>query len=327
MIGEKITILRNVLGDYWQTGDEYLFYCKRCGHHKRKLSVNVEKNVFKCWVCGYRGDNVRYLIKKYGTQSQAEAWGEMFGETELSSWEDQIRHGMGEGFDEEEEEQVDIELPKEFISLCNKKLPLSTRAMKKYLKSRGLKKKDFLYWRIGCCLDGDYSGRVIFPSFDRYGTLNYFVSRKYDDDWNAYKNPDVPKNRIIFNELMLDFNSPITVVEGVFDAIVAGENSVPILGTTLDEETKLFENIVRYDTPVYLALDHDAEQKRYKQKKSKYDRVIEKLLAYDVDTYKIDTSGYKDVGVMTRQTFMRRKDRAIYLNADSGVLLDAIGKI
>ena len=41
--GKKRSILRNVLGYYHQAGDELLFACPKCNHHKNKLSVNIER--------------------------------------------------------------------------------------------------------------------------------------------------------------------------------------------------------------------------------------------------------------------------------------------
>ena len=62
--------------------------------------------------------------------------------------------------------------------------------------------------------------------------LNYFVTRTYDNDWRKYLNPKASRD-IVFNHLYLDFDEPLTIVEGVFDAIKAGENSVPLLGSTI----------------------------------------------------------------------------------------------
>ena len=99
------------------------------------------------------------------------------------------------------------------------------------------------------------------------------------------------------------------LVEGVFDAIVAGENAVPILGSTLKEQSKLFQKIVQNDTAVYFALDPDADSKAYK--------IMQKLLQYDVDVYKVDLTGFADVGEMTMGQFQERKGQATWVNPDS----------
>ena len=72
---EKIEILVDVLGSYYHEGKKQLmFHCPKCEHRKKKLSVNVEKNMFKCWVCGFSGRNIFRVIKRYGTYSNKKKW-------------------------------------------------------------------------------------------------------------------------------------------------------------------------------------------------------------------------------------------------------------
>ena len=97
----------------------------------------------------------------------------------------------------------------------------------------------------------------------------------------------------------------MVVVEGVFDAIVAG-NAVPILGSTISERSKLFREIVKHDTPVYIALDADAEKKAM--------ILIKQLMEYGVELYKIDLGSFSDVGEMTREEFNNRKKEAPLMN-------------
>ena len=94
------------------------------------------------------------------------------------------------------------------------------------------------------------------------------------------------------------------LVEGVFDAIVAG-NAVPILGSTLRADSVINQKIVYHDTPVYLAFDEDAQKKE--------NQVIRMLIKYDIELYKIDTTGYDDVGSMSREVFEQRKTARLLL--------------
>ncbi len=41
------------------------FYAQPAKVQKRKLSVNFDKNVFKCWVCKYSGKDVKILIRDH----------------------------------------------------------------------------------------------------------------------------------------------------------------------------------------------------------------------------------------------------------------------
>lgn len=291
---KKIKILYNVFGEYYQSRDEYLFYCPKCEHHKKKLSVNIEKDKYKCWICDYRGNTVSRLINRWGSFSQQQAWAELTSGFTSSSLEN-----LFSDVEEKEEKQI-LDLPEGFQTLASDNGSLASLPVKKYLRSRGLNNKDILKWKIGYCSHGEYEGRVIIPSFDSDGDLSFFVARSYNDDWKKYKNPKASKN-IIFNELYVDWSTDLTIVEGVFDAIIAG-NSVPILGSTLPEKHKLFEKIVENDTPVFIALDPDAEKKSLD--------LIQKLIQYDVEVHKVDIEPYNDVAEMSKEEFRKRKSEA-----------------
>lgn len=299
---EKISILKSIFGRSYKSGEEYLFFCKKCNHEKRKLSINIEKDVWKCWICDYRGTNLTRLVKRYGTFLQRQEWEKYVDVLDLSfSLEDLFKTK-----EEEEEQEVLLELPKEFISLANKNLPMTSVDPLNYLRNRGVTKKDILKWKIGYCNRGEYEGRVIIPSFNDEGDINYFIARSYGKSWPPYKNPNVSKD-IIFNQLYVDFKNDLVLVEGVFDAINA-MNAVPILGSSLREDSKLFQEIVKWDTTVYVALDPDAEKKTI--------ALIKNLMLYGVEVYKIDVTGYKDIGEMPKEEFKKRKENSSKFTED-----------
>lgn len=301
---EKLEIIKEMLGSCYKSGEEHLFHCPKCDHDKKKLSVNIDKNVWKCWICDYRGNNLSRLVKRHGTFLQKQEWLKYTNTIDISS-------SLEDLFDnkEEEEEKVKIDLPKEFCSLANKNLPLSSKEPLKYLHSRGITDKDIVKWKIGYCKKGEYKNRIIVPSFNEDGDLNYFIARAYGKEWPPYKNPNVSKD-IIFNQLYIDFKNDLVLVEGVFDAVKA-ENAVPILGSSLREDSKLFEEIVKWDTTIYVALDPDAERKAMK--------LIQSLLLYGIEVYKIDVTGYKDVGEMSKEEFKKRKSEAKPITNDTFV--------
>ena len=309
---EKLRIIRDILGGYRQSSSEFLFACPFCGHHKKKMSVNFGINCFKCWVCDSRGKNLYRLVRKFGNYQQKQKWLELDGRLDLSEF-DQMFMEMND----EEIEQV-TELPPHFVSLCNKHLPISSQRPLEYLYDRGITKKEILIWKIGFCTEGRYSGRIIVPSFNNAGNLNYFIARSYVGHRMKYLNPSISKN-VIFNELFVDWNEPVILVEGLFDAITAGQNAIPILGSTLREESKLFQAIVLNDSPVYLALDEDA------QKKS--DFMIKTLFRYDVDIKVIDTTNVEDVGSMSKEQFNKRFASAHEPDLDDINFLNQLAKI
>ena len=299
----KISILKKVMGSCYHSGDEVLFFCPKCKHHKKKLSVNLDKNKFQCWVCGFRGNNVRRLIRRFGSFTQQQEWAKIDDSIEIASFDDI--------FSTEQEPEINVEqvisLPEEFKTLCSKSLSLASKPILRFLYERGVSNDEIVKWKIGYCPSGEYKERVIIPSFNEDGDVNYFVARTYGKDWMKYKNPPASRD-IIFNELYVDFDDDLVIVEGVFDAIVAG-NAVPILGSSLKEDSKLLKKVVEHDTPVYIALDPDVETKAM--------RLIKKMLTLDIEVYKIDIAPYDDVGEMTRREFNKRKREAQLMTNDS----------
>ncbi|HCI69236.1 MAG TPA: hypothetical protein DHV30_01000, partial [Balneola sp.] len=253
---EAKRILNEVLGYFKESGQELLFKCPSCNHHKRKLSVNLDKNAFKCWICDYRGRNLRRLVRRYGSYVQLSKWDKITNRFDLANFADLFMDQP------DREEEIKVELPQEFRTLTSKDRPLISNPAFRYLRERGLSKYDILKWKIGYCYEGQYRNRIIIPSFNDDGDTNYFIARSYSGDSYKYKNPRASKN-IVFNELFIDWDQDLVIVEGVFDAIVAG-NAVPILGSTLRADSRLIQKIVYNDTPVYIALDPDAEAKERK---------------------------------------------------------------
>jgi len=302
---KKLKILTNVLGTGYRTNNEFLFKCPYCDHHKRKFSINLEKGYYKCWVCDTRGKNIYRVIRRFGTNSDKSRWREFTSEIDYNKLEDLFATKI-------EEKQI-LEMPEGFVSLANKDVPPTGFAARNYLRKRNISKQDIVWWKMGYCSGGEYEGRIIIPSFDDEGDLNYFVSRSYDKAYYPkYKNPSVSKN-IIFNDLFVDWSSDIILVEGIFDAIVAGRNAVPILGSTLNQHSVLLRKIVREDAGVYVALDPDAKKKELE--------IIKTLLDFDIEVWKVGIGDYEDVGSMRKEQFKKCLENATLITPDNYLLL------
>ncbi len=299
----KQQILTDVLGLPRRSSEEYLYKCPFCKHHKHKLSVNFDKNVYKCWICNTTGKSIGRLVKLFGSFDAKQQWSYHEDDVDISKFEELFQ---------DKKPQLDtlINLPEEFESLANRTLIDGSEKPLKYLYERGLTREDILKWKIGWCPSGPYYDRIIVPSFNNDGWVNYFISRTFTNAFPKYKNPQASKN-IIFNELYLDWDRPITLVEGVFDAIKA-DNAVPLLGSTLTENSRLFQEIIKRNATVYLALDGDAKKKEMD--------ILEMLLAYDNPVYMVDVDGYNDVGEMTKQEFQKRKKEASLIDQSNYLL-------
>jgi len=139
----------------------------------------------------------------------------------------------------------------------------------KYLQNRGIDWNIIEQYKIGFTEREEddkmrkYSYRVIIPSYNALGELNYWVGRDYlptSDKFalrTKYANPQVKKTEIIFNEEKINWDADITLVEGAFDHIVV-PNSIALLGKALDKDYKLYwELITKANANVNIFLDND----------------------------------------------------------------------
>ena len=180
---EAKKVLHETLGYFTDKGNELLFTCPACNHHKRKFSVNLDKNAYKCWVCDYRGRNIRRIVRRFGSYTQLQKWDQVTNRTDLERFADLFME------QEHRESPQKLELPEEFVSLCTNNIPATGMYALRYLQKRGITETDILRWKIGFCFSGEYRNRIIIPSFDRDGDISYFIARSYSGDSYKYKNP------------------------------------------------------------------------------------------------------------------------------------------
>ena len=87
----KLNILKDILGSHHnESGGQTVFFCPKCNprHHKRKLSINIEKGFFKCWVCDWSGRDLYPIVKRYGKHSQKVTWRDLTNKVEISDFKD-----------------------------------------------------------------------------------------------------------------------------------------------------------------------------------------------------------------------------------------------
>ena len=293
--------------------------CKKSGKAKRKLSVRLDDGLFHCWVCGLKGQNIEYLFKKYAPGLLDDARAARFGKHDINH--------IGSIGDPEEHQDDSVEVPEGFILLASsvEKQDPDVKDTIKYCYDRGLKLKDLWYFKLGTCKHGKYRRRVIFPSFDEEGNINYFTARSIDgSDKMKYINAKVAKKTIIFNELNIDWKKELTLVEGPFDLTKSTQNTACLLGSHLSSDSELFRKIVTNRTPVLLALDPDAKQKSH--------NIAKTLYSYDINVRSVEVPSGRDVGDMTKKEFedltktatgWNQKDRLLHMisNIKSGSIL------
>lgn len=265
---------------------------------KKKLAIRTTDDANHCWTCGWKARSLVPLLRKYGTQEHLNLYNELTGKS-----------GKFDLVTAEIETTQKIELPKDFrlLTLANDIDP-DVKAAWRYVYSRGLSDKDAWYFKFGVSDESRWKRRVIMPSFDSQGNLNYFAARAVDKDRKPkYDNPDIDKNPIVFNEINLDWKKRLTLCEGPFDLVKCPENSTALLGSDLDERHEIFNKILIHNTPIALALDGDMWH-------TKTPKIVKKLQEYNIDVIVVDVRPWGDPGSMSKLEFEKALSEAVHLD-------------
>ena len=217
---------------------------------KKKLSVRLDDYRYHCWVCGIKGKNVWKFISKRKPEINIDPL--LFKKSDTS---------IEENVDNVKEE---LEVPKGLVPVFRNSREPDVLAVKKYLKKRGFTQSSIARWRVMTSPTGKFRRRVFIPSFDANGKINYYVARAIDETSFKYINAKISKHDMVFNEVDIDWNKPLVLVEGVFDAMKSCENTVPILGSTLPYSSRLFQMLMKNQADVVVSLDPDLKKKSFK---------------------------------------------------------------
>jgi DNA primase len=245
-----VELLEDVLGDHglhYPNRGQISFNCPVCDddRNKHNLEVNYIDNVYKCWSCGdSEGTHgpLGRIFDKYGNKKHKKLYNVLKPETVVKR----------------ERPKKTLKLPESFTLFKDSSpvYPVRRQAMN-YLKSRGITDEMIERYGIGFCDKGDHSGRIVVPSYNKNGDLNYYIARSWNPMSRAkYKNPEAEKDKIIFWENLIDWNKDIFLVEGAFDGLFL-ENSIPMLGKHMSE--LLFETLyMKAKGNITICLDSDA---------------------------------------------------------------------
>jgi hypothetical protein len=233
-------------------GTDAVYFCPICKHYKRKLEINLVTGKYHCWVCGFGGLYLKTLFKKLKAPA---SYYNILGENKSFPVPKKDFEII---FNEDKEvPHTVLQLPREYKPMWESSSELPYRHALVYLKNRGITKEDIIRYNIGYATEGELRNRIILPSYDSDGSLNFYTARSfYETKSLKYVSCSFSKN-IIGYELLTNFEEPITIVEGPFDAIAVRTNVIPLFGKTLSEKLKM--KLLEYDVPmVNVLLDNDA---------------------------------------------------------------------
>ena len=287
-----INLLNRVIGNNGRLlnkANEYMYWSPFVHHHKPKLQINTKTQKWHCWISNQGGHNLFQLFKKLkASREQFDELADIVGKPRqsLSSNRDKVKENI-------------VKLPKEFKPLWNSKDGIIKRHAMNYLKKRGITMGDVIRYNIGYCEDGVYGNRIIIPSYNSDGELNYFVGRDIYSGGMKYKNPPVSKDVIGF-DLFVNWDEPLILCEGSFDAMAIRRNAIPLFGKTIPKKLKMkiYEKRVKQ---IYILLDNDAIKDSIK--------ITDDLMRNGIDVYfvnlkKEDPSdmGFKKVINLIKET-------------------------
>ena len=246
-MNKLVNLLNRVLnhnGVKLKKQDEYMYWSPFITHHKRKLQINTQTGKWHCWVSNVGGRNFFQLFKKVSaTKEQFDELVELVGENKFYKVK-------------EEDKKNIVKLPDDFKPLWNGNDGIVKRHALTYLYKRGITDEDIIKYNIGYCDSGLYSNRIIVPSYDSNGRLNFFVGRDFYSSKMKYKNSPTSKDIIGF-DIFINWDEPIILCEGVFDAMAFKRNAIPLFGKTVSKS--LQKKIIEFGVKtLYLALDNDA---------------------------------------------------------------------
>lgn len=253
-----LQLVESVLGKGKVTNkNNVAFHCPFCQSSKRKMEVQMVtndkgENSWHCWVCNRGGKKLATLFKSLNVSREKL--------TDLYKLLNTLPKYSSGQYDSNTQNMTAVELPKEYIPLYKHSDTTEYKNAIHYLRAkRKITLSEIVKYGIGYCEVGEYAKKIIIPSFDESGKLNYFVGRAYYAvESFKHKNPEVSKNCVGF-ELFINWSLPIVLVEGAFDAIAVRRNAIPLFGKTISEDLrkKIIENKV---SKVYICLDKDAQK-------------------------------------------------------------------
>lgn len=266
--------------------------CSSTPQGKVRLWVNPARDEFNCWHCGFRGRSLAPLMVR-NSHEQREYLGDYNPITSKAAPAPPVT-GLPPGF-----------------------IPLDGRdhvrqgPYKAYLRSRGIPEALVRLYRMGYIDSGRLAGRVVVPSFDRHGSVNFWSARSIHkvEHQFRYVLPEGSKD-VISNEHLIDWSQPVFLVEGIFDEVTVGPQAIALYGKAV--LPKLAVRLVEKRPPmVHVCLDSDAYDEAY--------WLLSRLVRYDLPCSLVDLSE-KDPSLAGREAVLEAAASSPHVTGSVGLV-------
>lgn len=249
---EDITSLDNL-------PDEFSVECPFCPSYyqdgKRKLNVNMVKNVYHCWRCNHSG-TANKLLAKYSQLSRTDVMEITFNPSFKRDVDNLLK----------EDNNLKVEIF-DYNNLTHKILENSLYNAKLYLNNRGITDDEINYYDIRVGKNNNaFRKRILVPTYDDFGNVVYFVARDYvnkDTNKKYLNSPGSNKSIHVWNLNNVKENDIIIIAEGCFSGISANRSKIGTAVCTFgkfmsDYQAKLIAN--KKPIEIILSLDGDVPE-------------------------------------------------------------------
>lgn len=229
------------------TGDNWIGFCPSCG--KKKLSVNVEKKLWHCWVCqsyetvfdNRRGKHVSRAVSGAGGLAKLMSLLEGIPVAEANQRILDLGGYVGIGTLSNDDALDPAENPLRAVDFGD----LHT-TVHPYMAKRGITPDIMEQYGLSWSSSGFYKDRMIFPIVEGW-ELVYFQARalyeKHEAEGKFVKclNPPsdmvgmLPATHVLFNLEQAATYPRVAICEGPMDVISAGPDAVATLGKKMTE--------------------------------------------------------------------------------------------
>lgn len=230
--------------------------------NKYNLEVSFSLGKYHDWSTD-NGGNLSRLIKKWGTKELLAEYFRIVNEIKETRYYDlELFKDNGEDLGYYNSLKLPLTFKKIDLKTCKKQKLID------YLKERNITQDIIDFYNLGYTTWDEEKwqdrNRIIVPSYNEEGDLNYWLGRDFINDKEnkrktKYKNCDADKKKIVFQEDKIQWCNDIVLVEGGLDCLFY-PNTIALLGKVLDKDTETYKQLYeKSNANIIICLDSDTK--------------------------------------------------------------------